>query len=99
MSKFLLDLLVEFFQALPNSKILEIRIPTLFEFSPGIRPSRPNLPTLACLAQQAVTFLARPIRPAQLWRIRPEGVFPPGFAHFRVGTFSLSCHRHAGPAC
>jgi hypothetical protein len=39
MSKFLLNLLVEFFQTLPNSKILEIRIQTLFEFSPGIWPS------------------------------------------------------------
>jgi hypothetical protein len=85
MFKFLLNLLVEFFQALPNSKILEIRIPTLFEFSPGIRPSRPNLPTLACFAQQAAAFPDRSIRPVQLWRIRLKGVFPSGFVHSGVG--------------
>jgi hypothetical protein len=63
MSKFLLNLLVEFFQALPNSKLLEIRIQTLFQNSPRIRPSRPNLPVLAHFADQATAFLAQPISP------------------------------------
>jgi hypothetical protein len=83
---------------LPNSKILEIQIPTLFEFSPGIQTIQPNLPSLARFAQQAAAFPAWPIRPVSLWRIHLKGIFLSGFAHSRVDAFSLSCHRHAGLA-
>jgi hypothetical protein len=90
MSKFLLNLLVENFHALQNSKILEIRIPTLFEFSPRIQPIWSKLTTLTCFTQQATAFPSRPIRPAQLWHIRPKGIFPSGYVHSGVGAFSLS---------
>jgi hypothetical protein len=92
MFKFLLNLLIEFFQDLPNSKIHEIWI---FPWDPSqlaqpphfglLRSAGCHLPCSAHLAHVAVVH-------------SPEMHFLFRIAHSRVGAFSLSCHNLAGPA-
>jgi hypothetical protein len=95
MSKFLLNLLLQIFKALVNSKIQ-----FLFEkiFSSEFGPLGPASPVLARSAPQAAAR-ARSAHPG----LRGLGVFAKSRIFFEYAqpgddAFFL-CHRHAGPAC
>jgi hypothetical protein len=95
MSKFLLNLLLQIFKALVNSKIQ-----FLFEknFSSEFGPPGPASPVLARSAPQAAARVCS-AHPG----LRGLGVFAKSRLFFEFAqpgddAFFL-CHRHAGPAC
>jgi hypothetical protein len=98
MSKFLLNLLVEFLQVLPNLNLLKFKIKfflNLLMESGLVGPASPRRPT--SLIGHRLPRSVRRAQRALAYSSKRRLLF--GFAYSGRDVIYISCHCHVGPSC